>query len=313
MRKAASAQADPSSGFRHEASLVPADSVPGRALIVVIAIMTFLACLTAGGAWLIAQASEGWREGVSHEATIQVKPHRGEDVDTIVAKVAEAASKTEGVIGVRTLSKTETERLLEPWLGNSVDFTRMPIPRLLTVDLKPGDTSNLDPLRQALASVSTSATLDDHRLWASRLTAMANAITGFGICLFILVVIAMATAIGFATRGAMSSNREIIEVLHFVGASDHFISRHFQYHFFRLGLRGALIGGSAAALFFGFAGGVTNQWRNSRGGEEMAALFGAFSLGWIGYVSLAVICAFIAFLTAYLSRIIAFSHVRTLY
>ena len=40
----------------------------------------------------------------------------------------------------------------------------------------------------------------------------------------------------------MAGNREIIEVLHFVGASDAFIAREFQSHFRRLGLRGAIIG-----------------------------------------------------------------------
>ena len=304
---------DPASGFRREASLVPADSVPGRALIVVIAIMTFLACLAAGGAWLIGRASDGWRDGVSHEATIQVKARRGEDLDALVAKVADAAAKADGVLDVRILSKSESERLLEPWLGSGLDLTGMPIPRLVIANLQDGEGRNLDPLRQALASVAPSATLDDHRLWMRRLTAMADVVAAFAVCLFVLVVVAMATAIGFATRGAMSGNREIIEVLHFVGASDDFISRHFQYHFFRLGLRGAFIGGVAAALFFGLAGGVSLEWRRSPGAEEISALFGAFSLGWLGYISLAVICAFIALLTAYLSRRIAFSHVRTLY
>ena len=53
----------------------------------------------------------------------------------------------------------------------------------------------------------------------------------------LLMIIAMATAIGFATRGAMAGNREIIEVLHFVGAEDRYIARQFQTHFMRLGLQ----------------------------------------------------------------------------
>ena len=100
------------------------------------------------------------------------------------------------------------------------------------------------------------------------------------------MIVAMATAIGFATRGAMAGNREIIEVLHFVGAADAYIARQFQGHFLRLGLKGAAIGGAAAALFFAVAA-LVSTWRSrSTGGEEIAALFGAFALGLVGYAAI---------------------------
>jgi len=85
----------------------------------------------------------------------------------------------------------------------------------------------------------------------------------------------MATAIGFATRGAMAGNREIIEVLHFVGAEDRYIARQFQTHFMRLGFRGAAIGGIAAAVFFVAPRFFPFDLRFG-GGEEMAALFAHF-------------------------------------
>ena len=82
---------------------------------------------------------------------------------------------------------------------------------------------------------------------------MAGAIVVFAGALFALMIVAMGTAVGFATRGAMAGAREIIEVLHFVGAADSYIAGQFQEHFFRLGLRGAGIGGGAAAAFFAVA------------------------------------------------------------
>ena len=45
---------------RQEVPLVPAASIAGRALVTVIAIMTFLATLTACTAMLIADAAHGW-------------------------------------------------------------------------------------------------------------------------------------------------------------------------------------------------------------------------------------------------------------
>ena len=46
----------------------------------------------------------------------------------------------------------------------------------------------------------------------------------------------------------MAGNREIIEVLHFIGADDHYIAGQFQSHFAILGVRGGLIGGAAAIV-----------------------------------------------------------------
>ena len=171
---------------------------------------------------------------------------------------------------------------------------------------------DLAALRLALAAAAPQASLDDHRLWVSRLGVMANAIVVFAGALFVLMIAAMATAIGFATRGAMAGNREIIEVLHFVGAADRFIASQFQSHFLRLGLRGAAIGGFAAAFFFAAATFFSAWSRGSAGGDEIAAMFGAFALGLSGYVGLAAICCAIAILTGLLSRAIVFRHLRDL-
>ena len=57
-------------------------------------------------------------------------------------------------------------------------------------------------------------------MWAARLGAMANAVVVLAAALFVLMIVAMGTAIGFATRGAVAANREVVEVLHLVGASN---------------------------------------------------------------------------------------------
>jgi cell division transport system permease protein len=300
------------SQLKRDMPLVPADSIAGRALVVVIAIMTFLACLTAGGALLIAQASQGWRADVSSEVTIQIKPRPGEDLQALVSKATDVAARSPGVADVHALSKSESEHLLEPWLGQGLDLSQLPIPRLIVVHMRSRQQADLDSLRAALAAAVPEASLDDHQLWLSRLDTMADVIVLFAGALFVLMIVAMATAIGFATRGAMAGNREIIEVLHFVGAEDRYIARQFQTHFMRLGLRGAAIGGGAAALFFVAASVLSTLFYGSAGSKEIAALFGAFSLTAGAYVAIFVICAGIAALTGFLSRQIVFNHLRQL-
>src|ERR1700691_1447173 len=96
--------------LKRDMPLVPASSIAGRALVIVIAIMTFLACLTAGGAILVAHASQDWGGEISREVTIQIKPAAGQDIDAQVAKASDAARKTPGVLDVRALSKQESEQ-----------------------------------------------------------------------------------------------------------------------------------------------------------------------------------------------------------
>jgi cell division transport system permease protein len=292
--------------------LVPASSIAGRALVSVIAIMTFLSCLTAGGAMLVASASQGWRSQISREVTIQIKPDAGREIDAQVEKAAATARAAPGVANVQVFSKQDSERLLEPWLGAGLDLSELPIPRLIVVRMQDRVEPDLSALRSALATQAPGASLDDHRLWLARLDTMADAIVLFALALFLLMISAMMLAIGFATRGAMAGNREIIEVLHFVGAADSYISRQFQGHFLRLGLRGGLLGGAGAALFFLAATALSAWWSNSPGGEEIVALFGAFALGLKGYVAIFAVAVAIGVLTAAMSRIIVFRHLRRL-
>jgi len=271
--------AEPAAAFESHAQLIPRDSVAGRALVVVIAIMTFLACLTAGAALLVADASRGWRSEVLRDATIQVKAGPGDDIEKLVAKAVSIASQAKGVQSVHAYSKAESERLLEPWLGNGLDLSQLPIPRLIVVRLSGQRPEDLAALRAALASAAPQANLDDHRIWAERIGTMADAVVVLAAALFALMILAMGTAIGFATRGAMAGAREIVEVLHLVGASDRFIAREFQTHFRRLGLRGSTIGGLAAMAFFAAASFLSFFWAHSPGGDEIAAMFGSFALG----------------------------------
>jgi cell division transport system permease protein len=302
---------EPESAFKTNAPLIPRDSIAGRALVIVIAIMTFLACLTAGAALLVADASKAWRSDVVRDATIQVKARPGDDVESLVAKAVAVAAHAPGVESAYAYTKAESEKLLEPWLGAGLDLSQLPIPRLIVVRLRGQRSEDLATLRSALASAVPQADFDDHRIWAARLGTMADAVVTLAAALFALMMVAMGTAIGFATRGAMAGAREIVEVLHLVGASDAFIAREFEIHFRGLGLRGALIGGLAAVAFFATAS-LLSFWAHSPGGEEIAAMFGSFALRPSGYLALAIVCGAVTLLTGLLSREIVMRHLQTL-
>ena len=208
-------------GFgRRDMALVPPDAIATRALVTVIAIMTFLASLTAGTAILISDVSRGWRQDVAREMTIQLKPVAGRNIELDLKKIEDIARATEGVKDVLTLSASDSERLLEPWLGTGLDLKELPVPRMVIMKLSSERYPDLAKLRATLTQNVPGANLDDHRQWVERLTIMSRTTVLVAIVIFGLVLIAMALAVAFATRGAMAGSREVINVLHFVGAED---------------------------------------------------------------------------------------------
>ncbi|WP_134500516.1 cell division protein FtsX [Microvirga pakistanensis] len=285
------------------APLVPVDSAGGQALAAVIAILTFLAALCAGGAELVAASSAQWRSEIAREVTIQIRPNPKRAIDEDVARAVTLARQTPGVEQAQAFTKEESERLLEPWLGSGLDFKDLPVPRLIVIKLKEDARPDFGPLRQSLQKDVPGATLDDHALWVSRLSTMANTIIGTGIFLVTLVLVAAGLAVIFATRGAMAGNKEVVEVLHFVGANDDFIAREFQRRFFKLGLRGSAVGAGAALALTTVLGLVTRSWRASPAGDQIEALFGAFSISWTGYLVVVLIALLVALITGIVSRL----------
>lgn len=285
------------------APLVPVQSAASRALVGVIAILTFLAALCAGAAELVASHSGQWRSSVSREATVQVRPSPQRDIEADMALVADLARRTAGVGAVEIMGKAESERLLEPWLGMGLDMADLPVPRLAILRFEEGARPDFTELRRLLATQIPGASLDDHGAWLSRLSIMANTFVFVGVALTFLVLVAAALAVAFATQGAMAGNREVVEVLHFVGADDAFIAREFQRRFFRLGLKGSLVGGGIALAAITALGLASAAWRASPAGDQIEAMFGGFDIGWRGYGGIGLIVLLVSALTAVVSRL----------
>src|SRR3569623_675411 len=102
---------------RNLSPIVPRASVAGRALVAVVAIMTFLASITTGTVLLVSASAAEWQSEVASEITIQVRPLAGRDLDRDAAAVVEAMRTQPGIVEVRPFSKDESAKLLEPWLG----------------------------------------------------------------------------------------------------------------------------------------------------------------------------------------------------
>jgi cell division transport system permease protein len=287
---------------RFENPIVPDNTIGGRALIAVIAIMTFLASLTTGAVMLVHSAAGDWQSEVAREVTIQVRVVPGRDIETDVLRAAELARKLPGVADVRAYSRDESARLLEPWLGAGLKLDDLPVPRIVVVRLEAEPVPDLGALRRALADEVPAASLDDHRNFVDRMRAMSNAALFGGIAILTLMMLATVLSVVFATRSAMVANRTVIEVLHFIGAKNGFIAGHFQRRFLRLGLQGGAIGGGSALALFALVEFATRWLLGTAAAQQFMALFGTFSIGIAGYVAVFSQVVLIALVAAFTSR-----------
>src|SRR5262245_51668847 len=215
---------------RFDTPIVPQGTISGRALVAVIAIMSFLASLTAGSVMLVRAAANEWQADVAREITIQIRPVAGHDIEMDVIKAAVIARASAGIVEVRPYSKEETTRLLKPWLGSGLQIDDLPVPRLIVARVAPGAAPDVAQLRQTLQEQIPGVSLDDHRSFVDRVRAMSRAVVALGMGVLLLVFAAPVLPVAFATRDAIATNAPVIEVLHRLGAHDRFLALHFRRH-----------------------------------------------------------------------------------
>lgn len=284
------------------APIVPERSVAGRTLLLMITIMSFLSAVTLGGVVLVQKSAIAWSADVGREVTIQIRPVEGEVMDSNLRTAVTLAETTPGVSAARALTIEESQALLEPWLGTGLDLSSIEIPRLVVVQLGDPAQADIEGLQRNLAAIN-GASLDTHAAWRQQLNTMAGTIVLSGLLVLILIGAATVLAIIFATRGAMATNREIVDVLHYIGASNKFIAGEFQGRFLSIGLQGGLLGSVAALLFFVLIGTAAGNMLSSEAGAQVGVLFGRFALGIDGLIGVVAVVPVIAALTAITSRL----------
>src|SRR5260370_42279963 len=92
---------------RNLSPIVPRASIAGRALVAVVAIMTFLASITTGAVLLVSASAAEWQSEVASEITIQVGPAAGRDLDRDAPGVTEAMGTPPALRETRPLHRSE--------------------------------------------------------------------------------------------------------------------------------------------------------------------------------------------------------------
>lgn len=230
------------------APLLPQEGARSGSLLFVVATLCFLACLTALAVLAADRAARGWIGQLGGEATVIVRPKRGETPDAAAARAAEALAGVPGVAEARALEPQKAYDLIRPWLGDISDLEDLPVPRLVAVTLDRQAPADAGRLAQALKAQDLDASVDDHSLWIKDVRRSANLARALGVGVFLLIAGAAGAVVAFATQAGLAARRDVVEVLHLSGAEDRYIAGLFQLRFARMAVLGGVIGAGAAAL-----------------------------------------------------------------
>jgi len=229
-------------------------------LDIMIGIMAFLAALALGASLLADRASLGWRSGLSDRLTVQILvPAHGDAPSELVRETAAALAvlrSTPGIAHAAPLSEGEMQGLVEPWLGKGSLVAELPLPTLIDAEVSPGAPVDLTALAARLKDAAPDSQLDDHSRWLARLKTLANTITWTAYAILILIAVATAASVTFATRAGLAAHHEMVSLLHQMGARAGFIARAFEQHFALSTFAASALGATLAALLFLTAGGL---------------------------------------------------------
>jgi cell division transport system permease protein len=215
---------------------------PSRFLPWIFALMVYLAVLALTGVLILHAAVERWQRGEVDTLTVQIMPLENDSEEARMAKLRELLGDVEGVSGFRTVAQTETIYLIERWLGAGNVPADLPLPRLIDVDIAPGYGLDAETLALRLQASLAGVTVDDAKQWLDRLADFGRSLELLAVAVVILIGLATVATVVFTTRMGISIHRNVIELLHLIGARDGYVAVQFQRQAMMLGLRGGVLG-----------------------------------------------------------------------
>jgi cell division transport system permease protein len=276
---------------------VPLDKdASARFLPWLIAFMVYLATLALAAAIAVSNVTQAWDSGLAGKLTVQVPPAAEATTDAQTERVdavLDALRDTPGVRNAEQLSAQAMAELLRPWLGEAASSADLPLPALIAVEVIPERAPELSSLQRRLDLAAAGTRVDDHQRTLGRLLEVARTLQLLAVLVVALVGAAAVVTVVFVTRTGLSIHRNVIELLHLIGAHDAYVARQFQRHALRLGLTGGLIGlALAAATLWALA-----RWV----GQEAGAIVPELTLSqtqWMSLIAVPLAATLVAMLTA---------------
>lgn len=220
-----------------------------RFLVLIIALMSFLAVLSLSGTMALTSMTERWSSGLENKVTVEVAVETKEghilSQETIgkeTIALYKMLSEHKSVKSADVLEHEDIRELISPWIGDNLSLEDIPLPGLIAVELNNIDTQGLDDFKSDILKTSRYADLETHHEWLSDLINFTRALKTLALLITIIISAITIIAIAYAMRTRLALHKNEVVLLHHMGARDHYVARQFQYHAMILSLKGGLFG-----------------------------------------------------------------------
>lgn len=223
----------------------------GLSAAVTSGVMVFLCCLAVALSGAIYKMSNRWAEELVETATIRLPAADQIVLDEQTAAIQTFLGFTPGIEDVAVLSRLQTEALMAEWVGDTIDLSKVELPRIIRLSLS-DENFDAEILKSQLAAVTPQAYFDDHSKWRGALgqTVIVLRVVAFG--MVALLVATLGVMIWLALRAAISANSQVISVMRQLGAEHKDISRGFVRRYVGLVGMGSVVGFLAGTVLLIF-------------------------------------------------------------
>lgn len=280
--------------FPRQAALLPVKLRNTRALWLVLIIMALLASLSLLFARGAMRLSSDWQTQLSDTISVQIILDSASDWDAQTEAARTALLDALPGADIEIVSQSDAKKLLQPWLGNTALPEDLVVPALLQVS---GIELSSDHIKNTLDPLGLRTNIDDNSRYADALTVTTRKLLFVSLSVLALILMTGVCINIFATRAAMTAQKEIIRVLVQVGASDKFISNLFIRQAALRGCLGAFIGIAIAGAIWLLLS-VFDDWFGLAWTGLAPVLIDIFWLVLLGFV-FTLICAVAAGMTSW--------------
>lgn len=218
-------------------------------LLILVTLMVFLAVLSLSGSLALHDMSGRWSSGLENKVTIEI-PIETKDghllsQDTVrkeTEKLQIALENHPFIKSARILKDDEIGKLLDPWIGQDLLFSEVPLPGLIALEIRENAPATLDDFRIDLADMSRYANLEDHQEWLGELIHFAGILQTLSLIISAIIIGTTVTAIIAAVRARMAIHKKEVELLHLIGAPDIYIAKQFRRHMTIIAFQGSVLG-----------------------------------------------------------------------
>jgi len=227
--------------FRTELPIT--DDSGSRFVPSLVSVMVFLSILATSSLDILNIALSEWSKGIKGSVTIQLPSLKDYERNKIRnERILKKLTENPNIISARELSSSEINDLLEPWIGNKDNSYTLPLPELIDLKVISDKSSDIDKIKAFILEIAPDAKVDEHRKWFEQLITLTEAFLVLTLGITILIVGTLALTIINATRASLGEFKEIIEVLHIIGAHDSYVANQFAKRTFKSSFQGSILG-----------------------------------------------------------------------